>query len=183
MTLRPGLLRVGVLFALALPGWAAPKKAPPLPVEHVHPSGAFSFRTPASWTSKMLADQTDVFETSGDGLLVRFYFRPQEIGLDSLHVTCMEMRLLGPMESSPQKKYEYDFVGGALGKRRVLDSAFEVQYDHEVAGALRWRQRNVTIVGEGQSLCEIGHAPQARWKKSAETRALLDAILASVAFR
>lgn len=177
--------RVAILCAFALPGWAAPKKTPtpPLPLEHVHPSGAFSFRTPAGWASKMLTDQTDVFETSGDGLVVRFYFRPEEIGLDSLHANCMAMRLLGPMETSPQLKYEYDFVGGALGKRRVLDSAVEVEYDHEVEGAVLWRQRNLTIVGEGQSLCEIGHAPRERWKKSKETRAVMDAVLASVRFR
>lgn len=176
---------IAALCAAALPGWAAPRKrpTPPLPLEHVHPSGAFSFRTPAGWASRMLTDQTDVFETSGDGLVVRFYFRPQEIGLDSLHVNCMAMRLLGPMETSPQLKYEYDFVGGALGTRRVLDSAVEVQYDHAVAGATEWRQRNLTIVGEGQSLCEIGHAPRARWKKSKETRALMDAIFTSIAFR
>jgi len=174
--------RVALVAALALPASTAEKKAPTLPAEHVHPSGAFSFRTPAGWTSKMLQDKSDVLEASGDGLLVRFYFRPQEIGLDSLHVMCMDMRLLGPMETSPQVKYEHDFVGGALGERKLLDSAFEVRYDREVNGASDWRQRNVTIVGLGTSLCASSHAPRARWKKS-ETRALLDAVLASVRFR
>jgi hypothetical protein len=172
-----------LLIALALPAWAAPKQPPKLPLEHVHSSGAFSFKTPAGWTFKMVPDRPDVLEASGDGLLVRFFFRPQEIGLDSLHVMCMDMRLLGPMESSPQVKYEHDFVGGALGERKVLDSAFEVRYDREVNGSSEWRQRNVTIVGLGQSLCASSHAPRARWKKSAETRALLDAVLASVRFR
>jgi hypothetical protein len=175
--------RVVLIGVLALPAGAAPRKAPQLTLEHVHPSGAFSFKTPAGWTFKRVPDRPDVLEAGGDGLLVRFYFRPQEIGLDSLHVMCMDMRLLGAMETSPQVKYEHDFVGGALGERKVLDSAFEVRYDREVSGASEWRQRNVTIVGLGQSLCASSHAPRARWKKSAETRALLDAILASVRFR
>lgn len=176
--------RVALAAALALPAASAEKKKPPpLPAEHVHPSGAFSYRTPAGWTSKMLEDRSDVLEASGDdGLLVRFYFRPQEISLDSLHVMCMDMRLLPPMETSPQVKYEHDFVGGVLGERKLLDSAFEVSYDRPVNGSVQWRQRNVTIVGLGQSLCASSHAPRARWKK-AETRALLDAVLASVRFR
>ncbi len=173
--------RLTLAWLLALPVSAA-SKPPALPLEHPHPSGAFSFRTPAGWAARSLEGQPDVLEARGDGLLVRFYFKPQEIGLDALHVTCMDMRLLGPMETAPQVRYEYDFVGGALGNRRVLDSAFEVRYDRAVDGALEWRQRNVTIVGEGQSLCATFHAPRGRWKK-AETRALLDAVLASVWFR
>jgi hypothetical protein len=160
----------------------AATKSVPLPAQHVHPSGAFSFRTPAGWSLQPVPERSDVLEASGDGLKVWFHFRPQEIGLDSLHVMCMDMRLLGPMETSPRVKYEYDFVGGAMGERRVLDSAFEVEYDRAVGGATLWRQRNVTIVGLGQSLCASSHAPRARSKK-AETRALLDAILASVSFR
>jgi len=167
-----------LLAALAL----LAAKTVSLPAEHVHPSGAFSFRTPAGWTIQAVPERSDVLEASGDGLKVWFYFRPQEIGLDSLHVMCMEMKLLGPMETSPQVKYEHDFIGGAMGERKVLDSAFEVEYDRAVGGATQWRQRNVTIVGLGQSLCASSHAPRARAKKS-ETRALLDAILASVSFR
>jgi hypothetical protein len=41
----------------------------------------------------------------------------------------------------------------------------------------------VTIVGNGSSLCAITYAPLTVWKKSAPTRALLDAVLASVTFR
>jgi hypothetical protein len=172
-------MRLLLCAALAL---AADPRKVPLASEHVHPSGAFSFRTPAGWTLKPVPERSDVLQASGDGLKVWFHFRPQEIGLDSLHVMCMDMRLLGPMETSPRVKYEHDFIGGAMGERRVLDSAFEVEYDRAVDGATLWRQRNVTIVGLGQSLCASSHAPRARWKK-AETRALLDAILASVSFR
>jgi hypothetical protein len=173
--------RRAFLCLAALPALGA-AKPPELPLEHVHPSKTFSFRTPTGWTARMLEGQPDIFEASGDGLLLRLYFKPQEIGLDALHATCMDMRLLGPMETDLQVRYEYDFVGGALGERRVLDSAFEVRYDRAVAGATQWRQRNVTIVGEGQSLCAMAHAPRARWKKT-ETRALLTAVLASIKFR
>jgi hypothetical protein len=163
---------------------AAPKAAPPALTEELrHPSGAFSFRTPTGWTARMLVDPSDVFEVAGDGLLVRFYFKPQEIGLDALHVSCMDLRLLGPMETAPEVRYDHDFVGGALGHRRLLDSAFDVRYDREVMGASEWRQRNLTLVGDGESLCAISYAPRARWRKSAETRALLDGILASLKFR
>jgi hypothetical protein len=41
----------------------------------------------------------------------------------------------------------------------------------------------VTIVGNGSSLCAITYAPLPLWKKSAPTRALLDAVLGSVTFR
>ena len=44
----------------------------------------------------------------------------------------------------PQVDYEYDFVGGAVGERRALDSAFVVHYDEPVEGQRDWRQRNVT---------------------------------------
>ena len=49
-----------------------------------------------------------------------------------------------------------------------------------MAGVRDWRQRNLTVVGGGESLCVIGYAPAADWKKSKETRRLLEAVLASV---
>ena len=56
-------------------------------------------------------------------------------------------------------------------------------YDSAVHGHKEWRQRNVTVVGGGHSLCAISYAPAPLWKKSKETRALLDAVLASVTLR
>ena len=47
-----------------------------------------------------------------------------------------------------------------------LDSAFVVRYDAPVEGSAAWRQRNLTIVGGGESLCVIGYAPLPAWKKS-----------------
>ena len=178
-----GLRACLVLCLAAAPALAAAKPEPSLPQEIAHPSGAFTFRTPTGWTAKPVADRPDILEASGDGMRVRFYFKPQEMGLDALHVTCMEMRLKPPMESNPQVKYEYDFLGGEMGGRRVLDSAFEVRYDAAIDGGNDWRQRNVSIVGAGQSLCVISHAPRALWKKSASLRLTLDAVVKSVKFR
>ena len=63
------------------------------------------------------------------------------------------------------------------------DIGLTIRYDNPVGGHKEWRQRNVTVVGGGHSLCAISYAPVPLWKKSKETRALLDAILASVTFR
>src|SRR5256885_17201676 len=84
---------------------------------------------------------------------------------------------------APVVRYEYDYVGGVVANRRALDSAFVVSYDQPLLGQRQWRQRNVTIVGNGDSLCAITYAPLALWEKSAPTRALLDAALGSVTFR
>ena len=92
-------------------------------------------------------------------------------------------RLAGPMETFPQVKYEYDFQGGSVGDVSVLDSAFLVSYDVPVLGEREWRQRNVTMVGKGHSLCAISYAPAKLWKKSKASRELLDGVLASVRFR
>ena len=187
MRLSTSLLLLSALASAPLAGQKkAEKKGDKnkveLPAEHVHPSGTFTFRTPAGWSVKPRADRPEVLEASGDGLKAWFYFRPQEIGLDSLHVTCMEMRLLGPMDTSLDVKYEHDFIGGELGERKVLESAFEVSYEKDVDGAKQWRQRNITIVGLGQSLCVSSHAPKPLWRKTA-TKKLLDAVVASVSFR
>ena len=119
----------------------------------------------------------------GDGVAVRFLYRDGDSGYDSLHGACMLERLAGAMDMEPVVQYEYDFVGGAFGDRRALDSAFVVTYDKPILGERQWRQRTVTIVGNGTSLCAITYAPVTLWKKSAPTRALLDAVLASVTFR
>jgi hypothetical protein len=115
--------------------------------------------------------------------MVRFLYRHGEGGLDTVHVDCMLERLAGPMATEPQVKYEYDFRGGVLANRGALDSAFVVRYDAPVQGQRDWRQRNLTLVGEGETLCIMTYAPASVWKKSLETRALLDAVVGSVTFR
>jgi hypothetical protein len=172
------LLLAGASASSALAG--KKKAAPPdLPLLHRHPSGKFTFRTPRDWTVGTSLASPETLEVRGDDLLVKFIFREGEVGLDSLHVTCIDERLAGPMETEPGVKYEYDFLSGTVAGLELLDSAFLVRYDKEIGGHREWRQRNVTLVGAGVSLCAISYAPAARWKKSAETRALLDAVLES----
>jgi hypothetical protein len=92
-------------------------------------------------------------------------------------------RLAGPMDTAPQVKYEYEYVGGLIGSRRALDSAFTVLYDQPRHGHREWRQRTVTVVGQGDSLCVMSYVPRETWKSSAPSRALVDSVLASVTFR
>ena len=172
--------------ALCLPAAAGAGKkevAPPLSVEHVHPSGTFSFRTPEGWKAGAVPGKPELYEATDGALVVRFLYRDRESGYDSMHADCMLERLAGAMDTSPQVAYEYDFLGGAIGPRRVLDSAFALKYDAPVLGHREWRQRNVTVVGEGSSLCIITHAPSAVWKKSKVTKAVLDGIVLSVTYR
>jgi len=167
------------------PAWAGKKPLPPpppLPLEHAHPSGSFTFRTPDDWTVGPSASNPDMMEAAGKDLTVRFLYRRGEGGLDTTHVDCMMERLAGPMVAEPQVMYEYDFKEGMLGNHRALDSAFVVTYDSAIHGQRAWRQRNLTLVGAGETLCIMTYAPATAWKKSMETRSLLDAVLGSVTF-
>jgi hypothetical protein len=174
-----------VLAVVASPLSAAPKKLPPppLPAEHRLATGGFAFHTPESWKVETPPENPETMNGAGDGVFVRFIYHDGENGYDSLHGACMLERLAGAMDMDPKVEYEYDYVGGMIGDRRALDSAFVVEYDTPILGQRLWRQRNVTIVGNGTSLCAITYAPLVLWKKSAATRALLDAVLASVTFR
>jgi len=97
-----------------------------------------------------------------------------------MHVACMLERLRPEQETSPRIRYEYDFLSGKVGDYQILDSAFEVSYDEAVDGSRDWRQRNVTLVGKGHTLCVILHAPLKLWKKSKPARALQEAVLRGV---
>jgi hypothetical protein len=179
-------LRIAVsLLALAMlpaPVWAGrkPIAAPALTLEHRHPSGAFNFKTPEGWT--VGAATADAFEAWSGELGVRFLYHQGESGLDSLHATCILEGLAPLGASEPQLKYEYEYVGGVLGNRRVLDSAHSMRYDDAVRGQRDWRQRTVTVVGAGESVCVMSYAPVAAWKKQPETRALLEAVMGSLTF-
>jgi hypothetical protein len=177
-------LRTALLVLLLLPARAdAGNKEPappPLTETHTNPSATVRLHTPRAWTVETRTGQPEVLEARGDGLIVRILRREGELGLDSLHVECMLVRLAGAMDTSPQVEYEYDFVGGNVGERRALDSAFLVHYDTPVEGERDWRQRNVTLVGNGESLCVIGYVPARVWKKSKSARNLLKAVLESV---
>jgi hypothetical protein len=149
--------------------------------EHADPSGGFSFRVPEGWSIERR--RPELVEAGGDGVVVRFLHRDEEVGLDSLHVSCMMERLAGPMDSDPNVKYEYDFVGGDLGDRQALDSAFTVRYEPPLKGHRDWRQRNLTVVGHGHALCVIAYCPSDVWKKSKPMRELLNRVVASVSLR
>jgi hypothetical protein len=175
------------LFAAAclasLPAWAGkkpPASRPPLVGLHQHPSGAFSFRTPDGWTVGPLEGRPGAMEAWSGSIGIRFVYQRGEVGLDALHVNCMLERLAGPMDMQPDVKYEYDFHGGPVGQARALDSAFAVRYDKPIQGHVAWRQRSLSLVGGGHSLCLASYVPADVWKKSAEARAVSDAILESV---
>lgn len=175
---------VSLLALLVLPGSAragGKTIAPPsLSVEHRHPSGAFSFRTPEGWTVQPLA--SGALEAWEGDLGLRFLYAEGENGFDSLHATCILEGLAAAAEAEPRFRYEYEYVGGVLGDRRVLDTAHAVRYDAAVHGHRDWRQRTVTVVGGGASLCVMSYAPLATWKKVPSSRAVLDAVMASLAF-
>lgn len=182
------LTAVGIacLLLLPVPVGAGKKKDPPaavsLPSEHWNESRTVSLRTPAGWTVRSEPGPPEVLETRGDGLIVRVLRREGELGLDSLHVECMLVRLAGAMDAFPQVDYEYDFLGGEVGERRALDSAFVVHYDEPVEGYPDWRQRNLTVIGEGESVCVVAYAPLPVWKKSKPARNLLASVVESVRF-
>jgi hypothetical protein len=174
---------VCLLLLPASPG-AGKKDAPAaeLPSEHTNASKTLTFRTPTGWAVHAGTGQPETTEARGDGLIVRIVRREGELGLDSMHVECMLVRLAGAMDTFPQVDYEYDFVGGAVGERKALDSAFVVHYDEPIEGHRDWRQRNLTVVGGGESVCIVAYAPLPVWKKSKPARNLLTAIVESVRF-
>jgi hypothetical protein len=181
------LMAAGLACLLSWPAGARAgesKPAPPasLPQEHWNAARTISLRTPDGWTVQSSAGQPELTEARGDGLLVRILRRETELGLDSLHVECMLVRLKPAMDAFPQVDYEYDFVGGELGERRALDSAFVVHYDDAVEGHKDWRQRNLTVVGGGESVCVVAYAPLPVWKRSKPARKLLTSIVESIRF-
>jgi hypothetical protein len=170
------------LVMLPAPTWAGKKEIapPPLTLEHRHPSGAFTFRTPEGWKVQTLANGE--IDAWGGDLGVRFAYQEGEVGYDGLHATCI-LDSLAPMAAAdPRLRYEYEYMGGLMGDRRVLDSAQLFRYDDAVRGHHEWRQRTVTVVGGGLSLCVMGYAPTAIWKKTPEARATLDAVMGSLTF-
>jgi hypothetical protein len=173
-------------LGLVSPVWARLKVRLPEPPpfsRHAHPSGAFTFQVPTNWTVGPVADDPDALEAAGDDLVVRFIYRSGEVGYDGLHATCMMQRLWGHMDADPDVRYEYDYVGGGYGPMRALDSAFVVSYETPFNGHRKWRQRNLTIVGAGHSLCLVENAPVSIWKKSGKARSIFEAIPANVKFK
>jgi hypothetical protein len=168
-----------LLLPVALPAGQKDAVAA-LSEEHSNGSKTLRFKTPAGWTVTHTPGDLELAEARGGGMILRLLRREGELGLDSLHVECMLIRLAGPMETHPHVDYDYDFVGGGIGGRRALDSAFVVEYDAPIAGEKKWRQRNLTLVGEGESVCVITYVPNSVWKKSSTARKLLTSLVESV---
>jgi len=183
---RNACLALALACLAAPPAQAYKNKKPvpePLVQAHAYPTGAFTFRTPAGWKDVALTGNPDAIQVTDGTSIVRFVYHAQEAGYDSLHAACMLERLAGPMETSPAVSYEYDFVSWMVQDRRVLDSAFVVTYDQPVLGSAAWRQRNLTLVGGGESLCVITYVPMKAWKGSAVLRATIEEVVKSVTFK
>ena len=170
---------------VALPaGLAAGEKIviKPLAQEHWNSSRTLRFKTPEGWLVQNTSGQVELTEARGDGMRLRLVRWPMDMGLDSTHAECMLQRLAGPMETSLDVRYEYDFVGGEIGERRALDSAFVVEYDAVIDGDKKWRQRNLTVVGAGESVCIITYVRNGLFKKYTAVRKFLTSLVEGVTF-
>jgi hypothetical protein len=171
---------LALVIQSATPVLAGDKALPPLTRQHRIASTAVTFRTPEDWVVSVAGNNPEVVNALGGNVAVRFLRWDSEIGLDSLHVLCMVERAGEPAVIEPSVHYEYEFVGGEQAERRVLDTAFSVQYTAPVKGFPAWRQRVVTLVGKGEGLCVVAFCPLKLWKRSRETRDTLNAVVASV---
>jgi len=176
------LSRAALFGLLLVAASAGARDDPPvaLVAEHQNAAGTITLRTPAGWVVESRPGLPEITEARGGSLIVRVLRREGEVGLDGYHVQCMQERLADPMKAEPQVDYEYEFRQGWIGEREALDSAFVVHYDEPVEGYEDWRQRHVTVVGGGESVCVVGMAPRRVWKKSKELRALLNSVMTSV---
>ena len=57
-----------------------------------------------------------------------------------------------------------------------------MEYDAVIDGDKKWRQRNLTVVGAGESICIITYVRNGIWKKSTAARKLLTALVENVTF-
>jgi hypothetical protein len=154
----------------------------PLAQEHWNGSRTLRFKTPEGWLVQNTSGQVELTEARGDGMRLRLLRWPMDMGLDSTHADCMLQRLAGPMETSLDVRYEYDFVGGEIGERRALDSAFVVEYDAVIDGDKKWRQRNLTVVGAGESVCIITYVRNSMFKKSSAMKKFMTSLVEGVTF-
>jgi hypothetical protein len=181
--LAGGVLVLGALEVFAAGSGRAEEKPAWPTVEHVDPAtGRFTFRAPRGWLVAQVPGRKRVTQVLGSGTVVRFVHFRSEIGPDSLQASCASERLTGPMGFEPMGTTHYAYAPATVGGHAALDSAVEVTYDAKIEGHRRWRQRTVSVVGVGESLCIIVHCPARVWKKSKTIRQQLDAIVASVAF-
>jgi hypothetical protein len=179
----PGAVFLASLVALPALLSAGDKiEIKPLALEHWNSSRTLRFKTPEGWVVQNTPGQVELTEARGDGMRLRLVRWPMDMGLDSTHADCMLQRLAGPMETSLDVRYEYDFVGGEIGERRALDSAFVVEYDAVIDGDKKWRQRNLTVVGAGESVCIITYVRNSMFKKSSAMKKFMTSLVEGVTF-
>ncbi len=163
---------------------AAPAAEPPsLAQEHRLFDGAVFLRAPEGWQVAPVAGRADAFDVAGDKLVFRLSFHATELPPDAFHGQCLLERLAPALELDAEVNYEYDYVGGRVLGRAALDSAYRVRYDAVTRGAREWRQRSLSLVGQGASLCVVQMAPARDWKNSPRLRDLAAAVLSSVGLR
>lgn len=169
--------------ALACSFAGADESPPPLVQQHRLFDGAVMLQTPAGWQAAALTRRSDAVDVSGDGLVFRLSYQPTELPADAFHAQCMLERQAPALELDAEVNYEYEYVGGRLLGRAALDSAYRVRYDEEIQGAREWRQRSLSLVGGGASLCVVQMAPAREWKRSRALRDLAASVLAGFVLR
>jgi hypothetical protein len=169
--------------ALVLAGLALAAEPPDLALEHRLFSGAVSMRTPAGWVEEPVAGRPDAIDVIGDGLVFRVSYHASELPPDAFHAQCMLERQAPALQLDAEVNYEYDYVGGKVIGRDALDSAYRIRYDENVRGAREWRQRSLSLTGQGSSLCVVQMAPAREWKGKSRLRDLGAAVLSSIGLR
>lgn len=179
-----GTLASVLLFAFGLgfhPALLAAGKGPPsLTREHRIASSPATFRTPESWVISVAGNNPEVVNADGGEVTVRFLRWDSELGLDGLHAMCLVERLGEPIALDPTLRYEYEFLSGERAERRILDTAYAVQYAAPIKGYAQWHHRVITIVGKGEGICVVAFCPGPLWKRSTTARETLKAVVSSV---
>lgn len=169
--------------ALVLAGLALAAEPPSLALEHRLFGGAVWMRTPAGWVEEPVAGRPDAIDLIGDGLVFRISYHASELPPDAFHAQCMLERQAPALQLDAEVNYEYDYVGGKVVGRDALDSAYRIRYDEDVRGAREWRQRSLSLTGQGSSLCVVQMAPAREWKGKSRLRDLGAAVLSSIGLR
>ena len=155
------------------------------PTLHQLPSGGFAFRTPEAWKVVSTPESPDTLNAARRrrGRALRSTTEG-ETGYDSFHGACMLERLAGAMEMDPSRPVRIRLRGRS--DRRPPGPRLRLRGHLRQADPGRApmapAQRDASWATE-RRCASITYAPATLWKKSAPTRALLDAVLASVTFR
>ena len=155
------------------------------PREHRHPSGGFAFRTPEAWKVGRRPTTRRCSTPPGTAWSCASSTTRARAATTACTAPACSSAWPPAMEMEPVVQYEYDFVGGAHRRPRGPSTppswsptTSPILGAHAVAAAQRdhrGRRRRRSARSPTR--------PLPLWKKSAPTRALLDAVLGSVTFR